>query len=66
MLLKGFAQQLANELSVDVMAPTEALHIGVDGDLFISDNDELAYLYFEGENVIETGKWITFKPEERK
>ncbi len=59
----GFAQSLANELQVNVMAPSESIWIGSDGQMFISDNEVLAHLWEEGENVNETGEWIVFKPE---
>ena len=57
------AQQIADELGVDVMAPTEIVTVEpVEGKMFVSDNDILTRLWIRGENVVETGKWVIFKP----
>lgn len=59
----SIAQQIADELGVDVMAPTEIVTVEpVEGKMFISNNDILTRLWIRGENVIETGKWVIFKP----
>lgn len=59
----GFAQQLANELGVDVLAPTETLWINDNGELFVSNSITLAEMWSNGEKVHETGKWVLFLPE---
>lgn len=59
----GFASQLAEELGVKVMAPTEDVWIDDTGEMFISDNTVLADLWYDGYEVKETGRWRTF-PEE--
>lgn len=61
--ITGFAQQLANELGVDILAPTETLWINEDGKLFVSNSRTLAEMWNNGLNVFETGKWVLFKPE---
>lgn len=58
----SLAQELANELNVKVIAPTEILAISNTGDMFISDNQLLIDMWEAGEHVKETGKWETFKP----
>lgn len=55
------ARQIACELGVDVLAPTEAVYINTDGEIFLTDNKVLAYLWNNGENVKETGEWILFR-----
>lgn len=59
----GFAQQLANILGVKVLAPTEAIWLNVYGELFISDYEALADMWFDGESVNETGTWREFLPQ---
>lgn len=63
----GFAQELANYLRQDVMAPTETLWVAENGELFISDNDILAEMWYnngEIDNTIkQTGKMKVFSPE---
>ena len=57
------AQQIADELGVEVMAPTETVTVEpIEGKMFVSDNDILTRLWIRGENVVETGKWVIFKP----
>ncbi len=58
----GLAQQLANELHVNVLAPTEVLWIREDGSLFVSDNNVLAEMWNNHEDVNETGEWRLFYP----
>lgn len=63
----GFAQQLADELNINVLAPTEKLRVDDNGNLFITDNDVLAYMWYhasaeERENIKETGKMRSFSP----
>lgn len=61
----GAAQRLANALNVDVYAPTETVHVTENGEIFISDNDILAEMWYNesDRNVIkETGTWRLFKP----
>lgn len=59
----GFAQQLANEMNVNVLAPTEDIWVNSYGKLFISDNSYLADMWYTGKGVNETGKWRLFKPQ---
>lgn len=59
----GVAQQLANELKISVMAPTEKVWVDQDGEIFISDSDTLADMWYNGENVRATGSWKLFVPK---
>ena len=59
----GFAQQLANILGVKVLAPTEAIWVNSYGEVFISDYDALAQMWYEGKKVNETGTWREFFPQ---
>lgn len=62
----GSAQRLANALGVDVYAPTEIVNIAENGEMFISDNDILADLWYNAPDrsaIKETGKWIVFHPK---
>ena len=47
----GLAQQLADELGVNVLAPTEMVWIFMDGEMFIGPD-----------RYIRSGEWILFKP----
>lgn len=61
----GAAQQLANALGVDVCAPTEIVNIDENGEIFLSDNDILADIWYNASDrskVKETGKWVVFHP----
>lgn len=63
----GAAQQLANELGVTVLAPTETVTVDDRGRMFVSDNDILSELWENATDAIkplykETGKWIPFEP----
>ena len=51
-LVNGTAQQIANELKVNVLAPTKALWIYPDGDMFVASTR------FERD-----GEWKVFRPE---
>lgn len=69
-LKDGIAQQIADELGVVVLAPTEAVNVAVDGDMFVSDNDELAKIWNyitpeERMKIHQTGEWVEFKPRRR-
>ncbi len=57
------AQQIADELGVEVMAPTEIVNVNSDGEMFLSDNKFIADMWNNGEAVSETGKWLVFKPK---
>ncbi|MBR3242482.1 MAG: hypothetical protein IKF90_07265 [Parasporobacterium sp.] len=48
------------------MAPTEVLWTREDGDLFVSDSDILAQMWYDGIKVNPTGEWTVFHPEEVK
>ena len=62
----GPAKQLAKKLGVTVKAPTEDIHVDENGEIFISDNDILAELWYsDKENrrlYRQTGSWKTFSP----
>ena len=62
-LENGVAQQLANELQVDVLAPTETLWFNDKGEMFISKYPGLAELWEKGEKVNQTGEWKLFHPK---
>ena len=66
----GIAQQIADELGVVVLAPTETVFVDIDGDMFISNNRELAELWNmssseERKHIHQTGTWIPFEPKKR-
>lgn len=63
----GAAKKLADELQVAVYAPTEIVNIDENGEMFLSDNDILAEMWYHADKedrakMKETGKWIEFKP----
>ena len=62
----GAAQRLANSLGKKVMASTEKVHVDEDGNIFLSDSDTLAQMWYysteERDSFHETGKWIVFTP----
>lgn len=64
-----FIQEFANELGVEVMAPTETLWIGNNGELFISDNDYLADMWYNDgkidNSINQTGRWRFYSPKKR-
>ena len=66
----GFARQLAKHLGVTVLAPTEVLWISdgeknkrPEGEIFVSNIDSLAYLWYDRVDVKPTGRWIKFNPD---
>lgn len=63
----GFASQLAAHLGVRVMAPSEALWTSDKsdriGDLFVSDIESLANLWYDGIAVKQSGHWRLFFPD---
>ena len=66
----GAAHQLADELGVDVLAPTETVNVDEDGRIFLSNNDVLAEMWYtatEAEKHMfhETGVWVVFSPHTR-
>ena len=65
----GAAQKLSDALGVNVYAPTETVFVSESGKMFLSDNDKLAWLWYNnGEDKSgfkETGKWKVFKPRKR-
>ncbi len=66
----GIAQQIADELGVPVLAPTEIVTVDIDGNMFVSDNDILSGIWNsssseERRKIHETGSWIEFKPRGR-
>ena len=65
----GAAQKLADALGVNVYAPTEIANVSDTGNIFLSDNDSLADLWYnngeEKSGFKETGEWKVFKPRKR-
>lgn len=66
----GITQQIADELGVEVLAPTEIVNIDINVDMFLSDNGELAEIWNisseeERKHIAQTGRWQTFKPNKR-
>lgn len=66
-LKDGIAQQLADELGVNVLAPTEIVNVDIFGNIFISDNDILFGIWNQSSSeerikIRQTGKWVEFKP----
>lgn len=62
---EGAAQRLADALGVEVYAPTEIVNITENGEMFLSDNDILAEMWYnttDRSTFKETGKWRLFKP----
>ena len=62
----GAAKRLAEALGEKVKAPTEDIHVEENGEIFISDNDTLAEMWYtDVEHRSEyksTGAWRTFDP----
>ncbi|MDO4490721.1 MAG: hypothetical protein Q4B85_06625, partial [Lachnospiraceae bacterium] len=58
----NFAQELSNILGKEVIAATETLWTNEKGELFISDSDILAEMWYNGIEVKETGYWRKFRP----
>lgn len=63
----GLAQQLANELGVNILAPTEVVNVDECGRLFVTNNEILAEMWHQASDdekklFKETGKWIEFMP----
>lgn len=62
----GFAGELASILKQEVLAPTETLWVGKNGEMFISDNDVLAEMWYNdgdiNHSIKETGTWKRFTP----
>ena len=52
----GPAQQLADELGVDVLAPSETVYVMPDGKMYITDDPRGRM------EEINTGEWVLFKP----
>lgn len=66
-LKDGIAQQIADELGVPVLAPTETVTVDIDGEMFVSDNDILSGIWNtsspeERMKIRETGTWVEFQP----
>lgn len=62
----SIAQQLADIMNVEVLAPTETLAISNDGQTFISDNLLLIDMWSNGEDVQPTGYWKTLTPNKKE
>lgn len=57
----GLAQKLADEMGVEVLAPTTTVYVDYDGALALFETDE-QYNEHVLEGIAETGEWATFKP----
>lgn len=67
----GIAQQIADELGVDVMAPTEIVSVDIDGEMFVCDNDVIATTWGrateeERKKMIQPGGWKVFSPRKER
>lgn len=67
---EGIAQQIADELGVNVLAPTEIVNVDIDGNMFISDNKTFSEIWNisspeERIKIHETGSWVEFKPRRK-
>lgn len=62
----GPAKQLATKLGVAVKAPTEDIHVDEKGEIFISDNDTLAEMWYSDKKdrglYRQTGSWRILEP----
>ena len=61
----GAAQRLADALGVSVYASTEAVHVTENGEMFVSNNDILAEIWYNEDDrstIKQTGEWKVFKP----
>ena len=66
----GIAQQIADELGVEVMAPTEIANVDINGEIFISNNDVIVDEWNranaeERKHFKQTGEWKIFKPRKK-
>ena len=52
-------QYIADKLGVEVLAPTEKVHLDFNGKMILADDDD------DARANIETGEWKIFKPKER-
>ncbi|MDO4647419.1 MAG: minor capsid protein [Eubacteriales bacterium] len=59
----GAARKVADILNVKVLAPTEVVNVNEEGEIFVSDSDVLAEMWYNGEKVSETGEWKLFIPK---
>ena len=59
----GAAQMLSNILKVNVIVPTETIWVNEDGEIFITNKQVLAEMWYNKENVKQTGEWKIFKPK---
>jgi len=65
----GAAYRLACALKEEVLAPTEIVNVDEDGNIFLSDNDILAEIWYNATDkgmIKETGKWRLFSPGEEE
>lgn len=69
-LRSKFAQELADELGKEILAPTETLWVAEEGQMFISDSEILARMWYNNGEIDNrfksTGYWKPFKPDPRK
>lgn len=63
----GIAQQIADILGVEILAPTEIVNVDINGEMFICDNDIIAKEWNESSSekrkkIHEPGTWKPFTP----
>lgn len=66
----GIAQQIADELGVEVLAPTEIVNVDMNGEMFLCDNEDLAIIWNistdeERKKIAQPGRWVPFQPNKR-
>lgn len=59
--VNGAAQQLSDNLGVNVLAPNMDVHIGFDGRMVLAETDDQYCRITAGEEE-ESGKWVLFRP----
>lgn len=60
----GLAQKLADEMGVEVLAPTASVYVDYDGTMTLASSRE-EYLDVLDGKMKEQGRWVTFKPRSR-
>ena len=66
----GIAQQIADELGVEILAPTEIVNVDMNGEMFLCNNEDLAIIWNispdeERKKIAQPGRWVPFKPNKR-
>ena len=62
----GAAKRLAVALGQNVKAPTEIINVDENGEIFITNSDILAEMWYDNVEIrnalIQTGRWVDFEP----